>query len=209
MEDYYLALGLGRDADAETIKKAYREYCKKYHPDSCERDGSVTPKEFLVIREAYDTLSDREKKKEYDRSLESMKPRGSRGGVKPKYQSRSGRRYGHPLYREGASGAFRNFGRTAEGNGLHAELVLSRHEAAVGGTYKIEVPLAVRCRYCSRFGIFPPGFCPVCGGSGLIRREETVLLEVPAGIADGTRNTVRLATEGSDGVFLMIDVAVE
>lgn len=50
MKDYYLALGIEKDADTETIKKAYREYCKKYHPDSCDPEDTARRNEFLIIR---------------------------------------------------------------------------------------------------------------------------------------------------------------
>ena len=188
MEDYYLALGVGKDADTDTIKKAYREYCKKYHPDSCETDDAATRKEFLAIREAYDTLSDRDKRRKYDRSFERRNTR--------KDDSGGGTGYG-PIH-------------SGPRNELHAELVLSRHEAAEGGIYRLEVPVSGSlCPYCFRFGSLFPGLCPVCGGSGRIGRARSVVLEVPAGVTDGTRNTVRLDGEGSDGVFLTIDVAVE
>ncbi len=210
MEDYYLALGVGKDADTETIKKAYREYCKKYHPDSCETDDAATRKEFLAIREAYDTLSDRDKRRDYDRSLEWKNTRKEDSGVGPVY----GPIYSSPKRRRTGSWAsflddlFEDMA-SGPGNTLHAELVLSRHEAAEGGTFKLDVPLTERCPYCSPFGNLSPLFCPVCGGSGGIRRARSVILEVPAGVTDGTRNTVRLETRETDGVFLTIDVAVE
>jgi DnaJ-class molecular chaperone len=106
-------------------------------------------------------------------------------------------------------GMFGSFSGVSPGTALHAELVLSRYEAAVGGTYRIEVPITERCGYCFRFGGLSSGFCPVCGGSGRIRTTRPIDLDVPAGVADGTRNTVRLDSEDTDGILLTIDVAVE
>ena len=184
MKDYYLALGVERDADPETIKKAYRQFCKKYHPDSCDTDNAATRKEFLAIREAYDTLSDRDRRRDYDRNFGQKKKqnRGHDSGTEPGYGPK---------------------------NELYAELVLSKREAAVGGAYRLEVPIRESCPYCSRFGSLSSLFCPVCGGRGRIRRVRPIILEVPAGVAAGTRNTVRLETEGPNGVFLTIAVAVE
>ena len=63
--DYYEVLGVGRNADTETIKKAYRKLAKKYHPDSNAGNAEAEQK-FKDITEAYTVLSDAEKKKLYD-----------------------------------------------------------------------------------------------------------------------------------------------
>lgn len=63
--DYYDVLGVGRDADAGAIKKAYRKLAKKYHPDTNAGDAEAERK-FKEVTEAYNVLSDQEKKKLYD-----------------------------------------------------------------------------------------------------------------------------------------------
>ena len=63
--DYYEVLGIGRNADAKEIKKAYRKLAKKYHPDMNPGDKQAEQK-FKEITEAYNVLSDTEKKKLYD-----------------------------------------------------------------------------------------------------------------------------------------------
>ena len=63
--DYYEVLGISKTADASAIKKAYRKLAKKYHPDSNPND-TVAAERFKEINEAYDVLSDPEKKKLYD-----------------------------------------------------------------------------------------------------------------------------------------------
>ncbi len=66
--DYYIVLGVSRGADIKRIKKAYRTVVKKYHPDTSRSHESV--EKFREIREAYETLSDETKRKEYDDQLE-------------------------------------------------------------------------------------------------------------------------------------------
>lgn len=63
--DYYEVLGLNKNADAATIKKAYRKLAKKYHPDSNEGNASAA-EHFKEVNEAYDVLSDEKKRKLYD-----------------------------------------------------------------------------------------------------------------------------------------------
>lgn len=66
-KDYYIVLGVSRGADLNRIKKAYRKVVKKYHPDVIQSEE--TKKRFLEIREAYETLSDERRRKEYDEEL--------------------------------------------------------------------------------------------------------------------------------------------
>ena len=65
--DYYEVLGVKKDADENTIKKAYRKLAKKYHPDSNAGDAGAEQK-FKEVTEAYNVLSDKEKRKLYERS---------------------------------------------------------------------------------------------------------------------------------------------
>lgn len=65
MADFYRVLGVKKDASAEEIKKAYRALAKKYHPDATGGDKGAE-KKFIEINEAYDTLSDPQKRREYD-----------------------------------------------------------------------------------------------------------------------------------------------
>ena len=95
--DYYQVLGINRDAQESTIKKAYRKLAKKYHPDSNAGDPQAEQK-FKEITEAYSVLSDPEKRKMYDQ-------------------------YGHAAFDEGAGGAgtegfggfHGNYGRSGDG----------------------------------------------------------------------------------------------
>lgn len=65
--DYYTILGVERDADLHAIRSAFRRLARRYHPDLAK--SKHAPKRFLVIREAYEVLSDPEKRREYDRLI--------------------------------------------------------------------------------------------------------------------------------------------
>ena len=90
--DYYEVLGIGRNADAKEIKKAYRKLAKKYHPDMNPGDKQAEQK-FKEITEAYNVLSDTEKKKLYDQ-------------------------YGFAAFEEGGN-PYGNGGQGTAGNGFH------------------------------------------------------------------------------------------
>ena len=79
--DYYEVLGVGRDADAKAIKRAYRKLAKKYHPDMNPGDKQAEQK-FKEVTEAYNVLSDTEKKKLYDQYGFAAFEEGIRSGIK-------------------------------------------------------------------------------------------------------------------------------
>ncbi len=82
--DYYEVLGVKKDADENTIKKAYRKLAKKYHPDSNAGDAGAEQK-FKEVTEAYNVLSDKEKRKLYDRfghaAFDGSAPEGGYAGA--------------------------------------------------------------------------------------------------------------------------------
>ena len=77
--DYYEVLGVGRNADAAEIKRAYRKLAKKYHPDTNPNDTHAEER-FKEISEAYDVLSDEEKRKMYDQFGHAAFEEGGAGG---------------------------------------------------------------------------------------------------------------------------------
>lgn len=77
--DYYEVLGVGKDASADEIKKAYRKLALKYHPDR-NPDDKVAEEKFKEAAEAYDVLSNDDKRKKYDQFGHSMGPQGFGGG---------------------------------------------------------------------------------------------------------------------------------
>ena len=124
--DYYEVLGVKKDADENTIKKAYRKLAKKYHPDSNAGDAGAEQK-FKEVTEAYNVLSDKEKRKLYDRfghaAFDGSAPEGGYAGA--------GNGAGFGGF--GGSG-FHGFGGDYDeiGEDLHADVSISFDEAAFG-----------------------------------------------------------------------------
>ena len=113
--DYYEVLGVSRDADEATLKKAYRQVAKKYHPDMNPGDAEAE-KKFKEASEAYAILSDPEKRRQYDQ-------------------------FGHAAFEGGAGGAggFGGFGGSRDGADLNADVTVSFDEAAFGCEKRISL----------------------------------------------------------------------
>lgn len=253
-QDFYATLEVERGADAAAIKSAFRKAAMKYHPDRNQGDAAAEQK-FKEVNEAYECLSDPQKRAAYDR-------------------------YGHAAFKNGGGAGFNGFqgggfdasafsdvfedlfsdimgarGGRARGPGRGADLKyaleISLEEAFHGKKASITVPGSVACETCEGSGAkkgtgptacatcrgagrvrVQQGFftlertcpqcggegrviadpCTDCGGQGRVRKERTLMVDIPAGIESGTR--IRLAGEGEAGprggpegdLYIFVDV---
>jgi molecular chaperone DnaJ len=166
--DLYSVLGVDRKASADEIKKAYRKLARQYHPDR-NPDDKAAEERFKEVQAAYDTLSDPEKRRQYDAG--GMFSGGGRGfgpGAGPGggfsadlgdiFSSFFGRRGG------GAQTA------SARGRDLETEVHLSFDQAMHGAEIPVTVAKQAACGTCHGSGAKPgtaPITCPRCGGSGV------------------------------------------
>lgn len=190
MRDYYEILDVPRDADADAIKKAYRQLALKYHPD--QNDGSKEAEEkFKEATEAYEVLRDSEKRSAYDRFGHAGVKGGAGGG-----QAGFGgfdfsealevfmRDFGgfglDDLFGGGAARGGRRRGRrNRRGSDLRIALELSLQEVAEGTTKKLRINALDACSHCSGTGSADgsdPTTCGTCGGSGEMRRVQRSML---------------------------------
>ena len=189
-EDYYDILGIGKDADSRSIRRAYRREAKKSHPDS-SGDGHSSER-FRRVEEAYETLGDAERRQAYDRGQGRT---GSPGTVNRPHQRSGGAplREGPTFFRpaeaaaaaETAAAAFGPHVGAAGRDGPLLEILLSAREAMEGVEVPVEVPLSLPCPECSGGGFWTRMFCFTCGGRGTIRTRERLVLQIPPGIRNG------------------------
>ncbi len=171
--DYYEVLGVGRDATDEEIKSAFRRLAFKYHPDHNHDDRG---EKFKEINEAYEVLSDADKRAAYNHyghgSTEGAFGRGfdgfdfNFGGFGDIFDAFFG----------GANTAARHA--PQRGADLSCQLTLSFEEAAFGCEKEITVTRTEACASCSGSGSragSQPSRCPTCGGSGQVRRVQQSL----------------------------------
>ena len=218
--DYYDVLGVPRDVAKDELKKAYRKLAMKYHPDRNPDDDKAAEK-FKELSEAYEILSDDQKRQTYDSF--------GHDGVNSSFTNS-----------QGAADAFSDifgdifsdiFGGTSSrsssrGQDLSYNLEVDLEEAVFGKSLNIEIPskercngLWNRCSYCGGSGVIrqQQGFfsmqqtcphcrgegeihdpnCSTCNGVGFISKDKKLSVKIPAGVDDGDR--IRLSGEGELG----------
>jgi molecular chaperone DnaJ len=237
--DYYEVLGVDKNADATEIKKAYRKMAVKYHPDKNPGDKEAEDK-FKEAAEAYDVLSDNDKKARYDR----FGHQGMGGGA-----GQGGGFYGGGMSMDDifsqfgdifGQGGFGGFGgsqsqgrRVHRGTNLRIKVKLTLDEIAKGVEKKIKVNKFIACKTCSGTGadhgssfstcsscrgsgrvtritntilgqMQTASTCPACEGEGrtiaskcktcqgdgIMRDEEVISINIPAGVAEGMQLNV-------------------
>ncbi len=170
--DYYDVLGVGREAGDGDLKKAYRRLAMKHHPDR-NPDNSKAEQQFTEAKEAYEVLSDGEKRAAYNQfghaGVEGNAGMGGGAGAAG-FGDIFGDIFGASA---GASGGRR--GRSARGADLRYELELTLEDAVRGSDSRIQVPTLVRCDTCSGSGAKPgtaPSSCSTCAGQGQVRMQQ-------------------------------------
>lgn len=249
--DFYEILGIGKTASSDEIKKAYRKVAMQYHPDRNPGDKSAEEK-FKEAAEAYEILSDADKKAQYDRyghAGVSGNGRGHGGGPGGMNMedifSQFGDVFGDDLFGNFFGGGGGGRGRSSRnrgvrGSNLRVKIKLNFEEIAKGVTKNIKVKKHVACTTCQGSGAKDKGSvqnCGTCGGSGQVRRvtntfigqmqtvttcptcngegttitskcpackgegrvygEETVAIDIPAGVQEGMQ--LNLSGKGNAG----------
>lgn len=247
--DYYEVLSVAKGASPDEIKKAYRKVAMQFHPDRNPGDKAAEEK-FKEAAEAYEVLSDTDKRAQYDRFGHaglSGNGRGGYGGGQSAEDifSQFGDIFGDDIFGNffGGGGGRRGGGqrsRGVRGSNLRIKLKLNYEEIAKGCTKQIKVKKYVPCTTCSGSGAKDKNSvqtCSTCGGSGQVRKvtntflgqmqtvttcptcngegstvtakctackgegrvysEETVTIEIPAGVQEGMQ--LNVAGRGNAG----------
>jgi molecular chaperone DnaJ len=171
--DYYDVLGVSRDADEQVLKTAYRKLAHQYHPD--KNQGSKDAEEkFKEASEAYQILSDPDKRARYDR-FGHLNGQGGGGEDFPFGNGNINDIFGDIFGEMFGGGRARGRASTPRGADLRYHVEIGFEEAAFGTTARITVPRARTCTTCRGNGAKPgtgPRTCPTCGGSGEIRLTQ-------------------------------------
>ncbi len=174
-QDYYEVLGVAKNASDAELKKAYRRAAQKHHPDR-NPDNAESEEKFKVAKEAYEILSDAQKRAAYDQFGHagvdpSMGGGGRGGGGGASFSDVFGDVFGDIFGGGGRGGGQRVY----RGADLRYNLELSLEDAVRGTTVKIRVPTFASCKTCGGSGAkkgTQPSTCTTCGGHGQVRMQQ-------------------------------------
>jgi DnaJ-class molecular chaperone len=213
-QDYYAVLGVPRTASADEIKKAYRRLALQWHPDRHpEGERAEAETRFKRIAEAYEVLSDPDKRGRYDQFGENWKqgdefrPPEQEARMSPEqFEEMFGRGGFSDFFRPacGALGRRQQSGPSPphrryrhRGADVRAEMVLSISDAMAGGKSRFEVPVTKACMRCGGVGFVGEHVCAGCVGVGRVHDRRTIDLTIPSRVRDGL--TLRLPGLGEAG----------
>ena len=176
--DYYEVLGVSRDADDATLKKAYRKLAKKYHPDMNPGDAEAE-KKFKEASEAYAVLSDAEKRRQYDQFGHAAFENGAGGAGGfggfdfngADFSDIFGDIFGDLFGGGGARRGGRASNGSMKGANVRKSVRITFEEAVFGCEKELDVVLKDPCPTCNGTGAKPgtsPETCPKCGGKGQV-----------------------------------------
>ena len=221
--DYYEVLGVNKSTPKEDLKKAYRKLAMKYHPDRNPDDEAASEK-FKELSEAYEILSDDQKRQAYDQF--------GHDGVNPSFSNAQGAAEGFSdifgdIFSDIFGGSSRAGGsRSRRGADLRYSVEVSLEDAVKGTSINLDIPSSERCSgdwhqcsHCNGTGVvrMQQGFfsmqqtcphcrgegeihdpnCSICGGAGFIKKNKTLAVKIPEGVDTGDR--IRLSGEGDAG----------
>lgn len=174
--DYYEILDVAKDADTNTIKRAYRKLAMKYHPDR-NKDDDTAAEKFREATEAYEVLTDETKRSRYDRyghaGVDDQMGGFGAGGFQDSHAYRD---FGD-LFGDVFGEAFGFGGRQQSNRGadLRYDLSISLEEAATGKEIELSIPRHATCDTCNGSGARPgtnPVPCSTCGGHGQVQMNQ-------------------------------------
>lgn len=204
-KDFYKILGLDQEASPARIKKAYRKAAKRYHPD-------VSPKgedKFREVQEAYETLSDPQKKVLYDQQFSEKPTSNSQlysfhepSGIRPNLFDEIERLFGF-------DDLFEFFTEPEESQpNLSVEITLTPEEARKGCEIPLKIPFWSNCRRCHGRGRIRNLICGLCRGQGEEKRERRIKVSIPAGIRNGMKVRIPLKERELRGTNLIATIKV-
>ncbi|MBM4125424.1 MAG: molecular chaperone DnaJ [Nitrospira sp.] len=176
--DYYETLGIDRSASEDDVKKAFRKLARQFHPDlhSGDHQKKTAEEKFKEINEAYEILSDQEKRKRYDMFGHAGAQQGAGGGFEGSDFGRGG--FGdvfNDIFDDFFGGGGRRGQRAERGNDLQYNLELAFEEAVYGKEAKLKIPRWEHCQDCKGTGARTAAglkICATCKGVGQLRFQQ-------------------------------------
>src|SRR5437764_10134271 len=221
-KDYYKVLNVSRGASADEIKKAFRKLARKYHPDVNPGDKKAELR-FKEINEAYEVLSDPDKRKKYDTLGPNWQEQfGPSFSERRTYQYRNGGRsiFDDDLTGAGTSGCSEFFEalfgranagagttgsrtthtdtRKSAGENIEQPVDVTLQEAYVSSSRTFNIQSTEVCPICTGMREISGRICTNCAGQGSIARNKRIQVKIPPGVDNDSK--IRVAGEGQPGI---------
>jgi DnaJ-class molecular chaperone len=197
-KNFYKILGVTKESDAARIKKGYRRAAKRFHPDVSPQNEE----KFREVQEAYETLSDPEKRALYDQEFLKKPVRKTRpfstspqpgptsllGEIERFFTDFNG------FWENDLEGSFRSTRESRQD--IYVTLRLTPSEARRGRKVPIDVPVWRECSRCHGTGRAKTLICGLCRGKGRTKAEVSVSVPIPPKVEDGMRLRILISAEG-------------
>lgn len=182
--DYYDVLGVSRSATDDEIKSAFRKKAKEYHPDLNKSPDAA--EKFKEVQEAYDVLSNENKRKTYDQFGHSAFEQGGASGFGGNYQGGfNSSSFGFDdidlgdifsnMFGQGFGFGGRRSNRPSKGKDILYRTNITLEDAIFGGDQDIKIEMYDTCKDCDGKGGDKPKTCPECGGSGRVTKVQNTM----------------------------------
>ncbi len=200
--DYYRILGVPPSATRRAIRDAYLGKVRSLHPDRVGPEGTAL---FQQITEAYENLSDTEKRRTYDRTcraaIKQRDPETDELGFAAPAEPLVGE-----MYHTASSSAGR-YTTQSSPDLVELQVTLTREESLLGVVLPLVVSTLEPCRWCGgqRSIVYR---CRGCGGSGVMVGEQMLRIRIPSGVDDGSVMDVPLSDDRAGGVYLRLHIRI-
>jgi len=197
MRDYYDVLGVGADAGADEIKRAYRQLARRYHPDISGDDRTAA---FLDVARAYEVLTNPNRRRSYDASLRDRTSRVNWLADEVAID--------FPSVSSVLDGMRHSFFGNIPNARLAAVVELTPQEAFWGALVPLQIPLRTTCAGCGGRGEVWDEWCVACAGTGEIAADYPLRLRVPPGARAGSRFRFSVTPPGMAPAMIEISISV-
>ncbi len=192
-KDYYSIMGVSRAVSEKDLKATYRRLARQYHPD-VNPGNKAAEEKFKEINQAYEVLSDPEKRKKYDKYGDQWQDADHFDEA----TRQQGERTSNSSSGNQETEFIRQTTRTRQGHDIEYPIEITLEEAYKGTIRNISVQSEVSCTACGGTGRIRNMLCSVCHGTGRMLQIKHLQVKIPAGVNNGSR--IRIAGKGQTGL---------
>jgi len=187
-KNYYKTLGIDKNASDYAVKKAFRKLAIQYHPD-ITKNNKLLERKFKDICEAYEVLSDKDKRQKYDKlNVHNWEKRGITANLYeeniPKKELNFFSDFFNTLF---DSVKDSTVNRLKKANDIHRTISISLEESFSGTTKDIFIEKDEKCKQCKGEGKIEENTCNKCKGQGFFTELEPIPAKIPKGVSEGTK----------------------